>query len=86
MEWLNYHHLHYFWLVAREGGVGRAAQRLRLSHPTVSAQVKALEDMLGERLFEKRGRGLVLTEMGRVVYDYADEIFTIGRELVSAVF
>ncbi|MFZ4735006.1 MAG: transcriptional activator NhaR [Bradymonadia bacterium] len=85
MDWLNYHHLHYFWLVAREGGVGRAAQRLRLSHPTVSAQVKALEDMLGERLFEKRGRGLVLTEMGRVVYDYADEIFTIGRELVDTV-
>jgi LysR family transcriptional activator of nhaA len=85
MEWLNYHHLHYFWLVAREGGVGRAAARLRLSHPTVSAQVKALEEMLGERLFEKRGRGLVLTEMGRVVYDYADEIFAIGRELVDTV-
>jgi LysR family transcriptional activator of nhaA len=85
MEWLNYHHLHYFWLVAREGGVGKAAQRLRLSHPTVSAQVKALEDTLGERLFEKRGRGLVLTEMGRVVYDYAEEIFTLGRDLVDTV-
>ena len=85
MEWLNYHHLLYFWLVVREGGVTRAAARLRLSPPTVSGQVRALEVSLGERLFEKRGRQLVPTEMGRIVYRYADEIFSLGRELVDTV-
>jgi LysR family transcriptional regulator, transcriptional activator of nhaA len=82
---LNYHHLKYFWLVAREGGVGRAARVLRLSHTTVSAQVHALEELLGEPLLEKQGRGLVLTEMGRVVYAYAEQIFALGRELVDTV-
>ena len=85
MEWLNYHHLRYFWTVAREGGVARAAEKLRLAQPTVSAQVNALEAALGERLFEKQGRGLVLTEVGRVVYQYADEIFVLGRELLDTV-
>ena len=85
MEWLNYHHLLYFWTVVREGGVAPAAERLRLSHPTVSAQIHALEDALGEKLFEKRGRRLVLTEMGAVVHGYADEIFTLGRELQDTV-
>ena len=81
MEWLNYHHLLYFWLVAREGGITQAAARLRLAHPTVSGQVRALEESIGERLFEKSGRRLQLTELGRVVFRYADEIFTLGREL-----
>ena len=85
MEWLNYHHLLYFWLVVREGGVARAAARLRLSPPTVSGQVRALEAALGEKLFEKRGRRLVPTEMGRIVYRYGDEIFSLGRELVDVV-
>jgi LysR family transcriptional activator of nhaA len=85
MEWLNYHHLLYFWTVAREGGVARAGEKLRLSQPTISAQVKALEDALGERLFEKQGRGLALTEVGRVVYQYADEIFALGRELLDTL-
>jgi len=85
MEWLNYHHLLYFWVVAREGGLGPAGQVLRLSHPTLSAQVKALEESLGEKLFTKVGRRLVLTETGRVVYRYADEIFTLGREMVDTV-
>jgi LysR family transcriptional activator of nhaA len=85
MEWLNYHHLLYFWLVAREGGLAKAAARLRLSHPTVSGQVRALEGALGEKLFVKQGRRLVLTEMGQVVYGYADEIFTLGRELLDTV-
>lgn len=85
MEWLNYHHLLYFWLVAKEGGVAKAAAKLRLSHPTVSAQVKALEETLGEKLFAKQGRGLVLTEVGKVVYRYADDIFSLGRELIDAV-
>lgn len=85
MDWLNYHHLLYFWLVAREGGIGPAAAKLRLAHPTISGQVRALEDALGEKLFTKQGRRLVLTDMGRVVYRYADEIFTLGQELVDTM-
>lgn len=81
MAWLNYHHLLYFWTVAREGSVTRACQVLNLTQPAVSAQIRTLERALGERLFERRGRSLVLTETGRVVYRYADEIFTLGREL-----
>lgn len=85
MEWLNYHHLLYFWLVVREGGVARAAERLRLSHPTISAQVKQLERALGEKLFVKQGRRLVLTEVGQIVHRYADQIFGLGRELMDTV-
>src|SRR4051812_30569102 len=85
MEWLNYHHLLYFWVVAREGGLVPAGKVLRLSHPTLSAQVHALEDQLGEKLFEKAGRKLALTEMGRLVQRYAEEIFTLGREMVDTV-
>ena len=85
MEWLNYHHLLYFWTVVREGGVSRAAEKLRLAQPTVSAQVKLLEDALGDKLFERQGRRLVLTEVGRLVYRYADEIFGIGRELLETL-
>ena len=81
MEWLNYHHLLYFWLVAREGGLAPAAARLRLAHQTVSGQVRALEQALGEKLFERQGRRLALTELGRVAYRYADEIFSLGAEL-----
>lgn len=85
MEWINYHHLLYFWVVAREGGLVAAGKVLRLSHPTLSAQIHALEDQLGEKLFEKVGRKLALTETGRVVYRYAEEIFTLGREMVETV-
>ena len=83
MEWLNYHHLLYFWTVAREGSVARACQRLHLSQPTISGQLRALEEALGEKLFTREGRGLVLTEVGRTVYSYADEIFSLGRELMD---
>lgn len=85
MEWLNYHHLLYFWVVAREGGLAQAGKVLRLAHPTLSGQIRALEDALGEKLFSREGRRLVLTEKGRVVYRYAEEIFTLGRELVDTV-
>lgn len=85
MEWVNYQHLLYFWLVAREGGLVPAGKLLRLSHSTLSAQVHALEDHLGEKLFSKVGRKLALTESGRVVFRYADEIFTIGREMMDTV-
>ncbi len=84
-SWLNYHHLLYFWTVVREGGVVRAAERLRLAQPTVSSQVRALEAALGERLFIRSGRRLVPTDVGQVVYRYADEIFSLGRELVDTV-
>ena len=85
MDWLNYHHLRYFWAVAREGGVTRASRRLHISQPTVSAQIRELEQALGEALFAKKGRTLELTEVGRLVYRYADEIFGLGRELLDAV-
>nr|HPH69239.1 LysR family transcriptional regulator [Kofleriaceae bacterium] len=82
---LNYHHLRYFWIVAREGSLVRAGKVLRLSHPTLSAQIHALEDALEEKLFAKQGRSLVLTELGQVVYRYAEEIFALGREMTDAV-
>jgi len=85
VEWLNYHHLLYFWTAAREGGVTRAAKKLRLAQPTVSEQIKRLEQLLGAELFERRGRTLVLSEFGRTVYGYADEIFKSGQELMNAL-
>ncbi|HYD49895.1 MAG TPA: transcriptional activator NhaR [Terriglobales bacterium] len=85
MEWLNYHHLLYFWTVVREGGVSKAAAQLRLAQPTVSSQLRALEEALGEKLFQRTGRRLELTEMGQAVYSYADEIFALGRELMDTV-
>lgn len=81
MEWLNYHHLLYFWVTAREGSITRASAVLNLTQPTISGQITALEEALGEQLFQKSGRGLALTEMGRIAFNYADEIFTLGREL-----
>lgn len=81
MQRLNYHHLQYFWLVAREGGLAQAGKILRLSPPTLSGQIRALEDSIGHRLFKKQGRKLVLTDVGHVAYRYADEIFSLGREL-----
>ncbi len=85
MPFLNYHHLMYFWTVSREGGVARAAEKLGLSSPTISAQIHELEETLGEKLFERRGRSLVLTEVGQLVNKYAEDIFTLGRELLDAV-
>jgi LysR family transcriptional activator of nhaA len=81
MEWLNYHHLLYFWTVAKEGSIARACEKLRLAQPTISGQLRVLEESVGEKLFVKQGRGLALTDVGQVVYGYADEIFGIGREL-----
>jgi LysR family transcriptional activator of nhaA len=85
MRWLNYHHLLYFHTVAREGSVVAAAERLSLTQPTISGQLRLLEESLGERLFERKGRRLVLTEVGRTVYRYADEIFGLGRELLDVL-
>jgi LysR family transcriptional activator of nhaA len=85
MEWLNYHHLYYFWNVVRAGGVNQAAQELRVSAPAVSAQIRELQSSLGEPLFTRSGRKLVLTEIGRTVFDYAEDIFALGRELLDTV-
>ncbi|MHC5110516.1 MAG: transcriptional activator NhaR [Planctomycetota bacterium] len=81
MEWLNYHHLHYFWLVAREGSIAAAAERLQLAQPTISTQIRALEKSFDLALFDRSGRRLQLNDAGRVVYRYADDIFALGREL-----
>lgn len=81
LDWLNYHHLHYFWVVAKEGGITAAAEKLHLAQPTLSSQIQKLEKSLGVKLFDRVGRGLVVSEMGQVVFRYADEIFSLGREL-----
>lgn len=85
MEWLNYHHLLYFWMVAKTGSVSTAAAELSLAQPTVSGQIRLLEHTLGERLFDRVGRRMELTEVGREVFRYADEIFSLGRELLDTV-
>lgn len=84
-EWLNYNHLRYFWVVAREGSVTRAAKKLRLTQPTISKQLHELEEAVGEALFEKQGRRLVLTESGRQAMRFADEIFALGSEMVDTL-
>src|SRR3954464_5368075 len=85
MEWLNYHHLLYFWVVAKEGSIVRASEELHLAHPTISGQIHRLEEVLGEKLFARKGRNLVLTDAGRVAFRYADEIFSLGREFLDTV-
>lgn len=82
---INYKHLHYFWVVAKRGGVTRASETLHITPQTISGQISLLEDSLGEPLFKKVGRNLELTEIGRVVLSYADEIFSLGGELEDAV-
>ena len=83
MEWLNYNHLLYFWVVAKEGTIAAACEKLMLAQPTISEQIRALEKALGAKLFRRSGRYLVLTDTGRMVYQYADEIFPLGRELLD---
>jgi LysR family transcriptional activator of nhaA len=85
MEWLNYHHLFYFWTVVRTGSITEACEELRLAPPTVSAQLRSFEDQLGEKLLTRSGRNLVPTEMGLAVYRQAEEIFAIGREILDTV-
>ena len=85
MDWLNYHHLLYFWTVAREGSIARAGEKLHLGQPAISTQLRQLEQSLGQKLFQKSGRNLELTETGRMVYRYADEIFSLGREMLDSV-
>lgn len=85
MDWLNYHHLFYFWNVAREGTVSKAAEKLHLARTTVTSQVRELEKSTGNKLFRKKGRYLELTEFGQQVFAYAEEIFAIGHELTDFV-
>ena len=85
MEWLNYHHLLYFYTVAREGSVKRASEVLRLAQPTLSGQIRKLEEALGEQLLERDGRGLKLTPNGHLVFEYAETIFGAGQEMLSAL-
>lgn len=85
MTTLNYKHLHYFWVVAQEGSITRAAERLDVAVQTISGQLSLLERQLGKALFNSQGRGLVLSEAGRVALGYADQIFQLGDALVDAV-
>lgn len=85
MDFLNYHHLRYFWTVAHAGSVRGAAEKLGVSQPSVSAQLKLLEEALGKDLFLRSGRKLILTEAGFLALRYADEIFSAGRELMNAM-
>ncbi len=85
MDWLNYHHLYYFWAVARHGSLTAASSRLRLAPSTISSQLGKLEETLGGKLFNRVGRNLEPTDLGRLVFRYADEIFSIGREMMDTV-
>lgn len=85
VDFLNYHHLRYFWTVAKEGGLTKAGAKLHVSQPTISAQIQALEGALGEKLFRRAGRNLALTDTGQQVLSYAEEIFSIGQDLLNAV-
>jgi len=85
VKWLNYHHLFYFRAIAKEGGIAKAAEKLRLGQPTLSTQLKQLEDALGRPLFERKNRSLVLTEAGKIALDYAENIFRAGDELLQVL-
>jgi LysR family transcriptional activator of nhaA len=85
MNWLNYHHLRYFWTVVRRGGLAPAAEELCLSPSTISTQIQQLEEVLGYKLFDRSGRQLTVNDVGQVVYRYAEDIFSLGRELQDAL-
>lgn len=82
-QWLNYHHLRHFWMIAKHGSVTRAAEKLNISQSTLSEQLSELEDWLGEALFERRGKRLHLTEAGRIALEYSETIFATGHELMT---
>lgn len=78
---INYKHLHYFWTVAKEGSIAAASELLHITPQTISGQLSSLEEALGDKLFQREGRGLVLSEKGQIVMSYSDEIFSLGQEL-----
>jgi LysR family transcriptional activator of nhaA len=83
-DFLNYHHLRYFWTVAKEGSLRRASEKLRVSQPSICTQIKLLEASLGESLFRSSGRTLALTEFGQMIFSHSEEIFTLGSEILRA--
>ncbi len=85
LQWLNYHHLHYFYVIAKEGTIAKAAEKLGMGQPTLSTQLKQLEESLGKRLFDRRKQRLILTEAGKIAYEYADQVFRLGSEMVEAL-
>ena len=85
MNWFNYQHLYYFYMIAREGGVAKAATKLRLGQPTLSTQLKQFETAIGHQLFERVNRSMQLTETGKVVFDFAEEIFKLGSEMIETI-
>lgn len=85
MKWLNYQHLFYFWNIVEYGGITKASKKLRLSQPTISAQIKSLEEQLGEKLFQRQGREIKLTEAGNIAFEYSDKIFSLGNELLEVL-
>ena len=85
VEWLNYHHLRYFWAVAHEKSLAQAAEKLHVSAPSISAQIRELEEALDVKLFRRSGRTNVLTDAGQMMLRYADEIFLLGRDMMSAL-
>jgi LysR family transcriptional activator of nhaA len=84
-QWINYHHLFYFKTIAEEGTVSKAADKLRLGQPTLSAQLKQFEETLGVQLFERHHKKLVLTEQGKVALDYSKSIFKMGSEMYEVL-
>lgn len=85
MKWLNFHHLMYFRVIATEGGIAKAAEKLRLGQPALSSQLKTLEDFFGHSLFERKSRRLYLTDAGKVALQYANDIFEKGQELLEVI-
>ncbi len=85
MPHLNYHHLRYFWVIATEGSMTRAAERLNVSPSSLSVQLKSLEEQLGQQLFERRGKSLALTEAGRIALDHANSVFRSGHAMIEAL-
>ncbi len=83
--WLNYHHLYYFRVIANEGSIAKAADKLRLGQPTLSTQLKVFEDNIGVQLFERKHKKLILSESGRIALDYANGIFKMGNEMVEVL-
>lgn len=83
IKWLNYHHLLYFRVIATQGSLAKASQVLLVGQPALSAQLKQLEDSLGQKLFDRKNRSLILTEAGKIALEYADEIFKKGEEFVQ---
>ncbi len=83
IKWLNYHHLLYFRIIATEGSIAKASEKLLVGQPALSSQLRQLEENLGQQLFERKNRSLVLTEAGKIALEYANEIFKKGEEFIQ---